>query len=323
MPDELLAAIRGRVFPDPTEGAASAAARFLVEVGGDAVAAVIFFGSRKTQAGPDASSSYDFFVVVRSYLPFYEQLQRGGLLRRNPRLCAALNHVLPPNQIAIQAGPGDDCVRTKCAVISLAAFLEATSTKRRDHFVAGRFFQPVEVMYASEDVRSPILDAVVRAHRLTYGWVRPWLAAEFDLEAYCRALLRVSYAGEVRPEPGGRAEALWRAQESYMRPVYGALLAELVDAGELSPTVEGRYHLRNRVGRWERWGTAAYFQLSKLRATARWAKYVVTFDDWLEFILRKARRHGGEDIALSERERRMPLVFLWPRVVRYLRHKDR
>ena len=60
-----------------------------------------------------------------------------------------------------------------------------------------------------------------------------------------------------------------------------------------------------------------------MRATVRWAKYVITFDDWLDFIVRKARRHTGEDIVLSDRERRMPLLFLWPRVIHYLRHKDR
>ena len=60
-----------------------------------------------------------------------------------------------------------------------------------------------------------------------------------------------------------------------------------------------------------------------VRATARWAKYMVTFDDWLEYILRKARRHSGQDIVLTPRERRLPLVFLWPRVIRYLRHKDK
>ncbi len=65
-----------------------------------------------------------------------------------------------------------------------------------------------------------------------------------------------------------------------------------------------------------------YFAWSKVRATARWGKYVVTFDDWLDFLLRKARRHSGQEIVLTERERRHPLVFLWPRVFRYLRHKD-
>jgi hypothetical protein len=68
---------------------------------------------------------------------------------------------------------------------------------------------------------------------------------------------------------------------------------------------------------------SAYFAWSKVRATVRWAKYVVTFDDWLEFILAKARRHSGQEIELTPRERRLPLVFLWPRVLRYFRHKDR
>ena len=48
----------------------------------------------------------------------------------------------------------------------------------------------------------------------------------------------------------------------------------------------------------------------------------MTFDGWLDFLLRKAQRHSGQDIVLTERERRHPLVFLWPRVIRYLRHKD-
>jgi hypothetical protein len=49
----------------------------------------------------------------------------------------------------------------------------------------------------------------------------------------------------------------------------------------------------------------------------------VTFEGWLDYLLRKAERHTGQEIVLTPRERRLPLVFLWPRVLRYLRHKDR
>jgi hypothetical protein len=101
------------------------------------------------------------------------------------------------------------------------------------------------------------------------------------------------------------------------------LLAALAAAGDLREESPGVFALARPVGTLERLRLAAYFRWSMVRATARWAKYVVTFDDWLEFIVRKARRHSGEDIVLSERERRMPLVFLWPRVIHYLRHKDR
>jgi hypothetical protein len=66
-----------------------------------------------------------------------------------------------------------------------------------------------------------------------------------------------------------------------------------------------------------------YFVRSKFRATLRWAKHMVTFEGWLDYILRKVRRHGGGEIELTERERRLPLLFLWPRLFKYLRRKDR
>ena len=86
---------------------------------------------------------------------------------------------------------------------------------------------------------------------------------------------------------------------------------------------DGAYALARPITAAERLRVNAYFTWSLVRATARWAKYIVTFDGWLEYILRKARRHSGQDIVLTPRERRMPLVFLWPRVIRYLRHKDK
>jgi len=49
----------------------------------------------------------------------------------------------------------------------------------------------------------------------------------------------------------------------------------------------------------------------------------VTFEGWLDYIARKASRHRGEPIELTGRERRWPLVFLWGRVFRYLRTKNR
>ena len=69
----------------------------------------------------------------------------------------------------------------------------------------------------------------------------------------------------------------------------------------------------------ERRRTARYFRWSMVRATARWAKYVLTFDDWLDFVVKKAERHSGSPVELTARERRAPLIFLWPRVFRFLK----
>ena len=87
--------------------------------------------------------------------------------------------------------------------------------------------------------------------------------------------------------------------------------------------MEGKYALSRPVTLSERVRIQVYFRRSKLRATERWFKYMVTFDGWLEYIVHKARRHTGEPIVLTPRERRLPIVFLWPRLVRYLRQRKK
>jgi hypothetical protein len=324
-PETLRAAVAARVRPALPRPDAAQVARAVVEAGGEAVRSVVFFGSRKTKARPDAYSGYDLFVVVSAYTPFYRSLRDQGRLRHPPALGAALNAWLPPNQVSLRVLLADGTrVLAKCAVVSETALQRYTSPTRNDHFMAGRLFQPTELLYAaSPAAEDAALAALVSAHALTYDWVRPWLPARFDVSDYCRTLLRVSYAGEIRPEPEGRAEALWRAQEDYLRPVYSILLEALQARGDLVTPEPGVYALARPAIVLSRLRSRLYFKLSLMRATVRWAKYVVTFEDWLEFLLHKVQRHSGQPIELTERERRMPLIFLWPRVIDYLRHKDK
>ncbi|HEV7498867.1 MAG TPA: hypothetical protein VGQ33_02635, partial [Vicinamibacteria bacterium] len=218
-PETLRAAVAARVRPALPRPDAAAVARAVVEAGGEAVRSVVFFGSRKTKARPDAYSAYDLFVVVAAYTPFYRSLRDQGRLRHPPALGAALNAWLPPNQVSLRVMLAEGTrVLAKCAVVSETALQRYTSPTRNDHFMAGRLFQPTELLFAAGPAaEDAALDAIVSAHALTYDWVRPWLPARFDVSDYCRTLLRVSYAGEIRPEPEGRAEALWRAQEDYLR----------------------------------------------------------------------------------------------------------
>jgi hypothetical protein len=318
-------AVRDRVLPGERRPAIEAAARDLVTAGGGAVMGVVFFGSRRTSAGgADPWSAHDFFVLVRGYSEAYAAFQRSGKSRKSARLMALLNHVLPPNQVSLRLG--DPVIHAKCSVISLAAFLRETSPHRRDHFCIGRLFQPSQVLSAADPETSrSIVVALVSAHAETYRWVRPWLPERFDAEAYCRAALRVSLGREIRPEPEGRAEALWAAQREEQTVVYARLLEDLAARGELRPADPAHpavWSLVRPVTTGERLRLEAYFAWSLVRATARWLKHIVTFENWLDYILRKVARHTGEEMELTPRERRMPLVFLWPRLLRFLRQKD-
>jgi hypothetical protein len=323
--EDLRAAVAARSDAAGSAPEARAAAGAVKARGGDAVAAVLFFGSRQTQAGPDPHSAWDFFVVTRGYAPFYRALRRAGASRRPSGLLATLNAVLTPSQVSLWLPAAEGVtVRAKCAVVSLADLRRESSAHRRDHFILGRLFQPVVVLHADESARAAVLDALVEACRLTVTWVRPWLPERFTVEEYCRALLRVSYGAEIRPEPvERRLETLWAAQRERMLPVYEVLLRDLVREGQLVDAGPGTYGLARAAGAAERRRLAAYFAWSRVRATTRWAKHMVTFEGWLDYILHKAERHTGQEIVLTRRERRMPLLFLWPRLFRYLRHKDR
>lgn len=314
---------RARAGGDAPEQATSPAAVDLAaavaRVGGEAVRAIVFFGSRRTGTPTDPHSGYDFFVAVSDYAPFYEALARAGAYRRSPGLAASINAVLAPNQVRVREGE-----RTaKCAVIQLATLVRETGPRRHDHFCAGRLFQPASVVYAADDqARTTAETALAEARRVTLDWARPWLPESFDAEEFCHRALQVSMRHEIRPEPAGRAEALWTAQRAQQVAAFAPVLVEATARGALREVAPGRFALGRPVGLGERARLWAFFQRSRLRATLRWAKYVVTFDDWLDYIVRKAERHTGQRIELTARERRWPLVFLWPRVVRYFATKD-
>jgi len=133
-------------------------------------------------------------------------------------------------------------------------------------------------------------------------------------------LLAVSYAAEVRPEANDRSEELLQAQWPVLGAVYGALLEALAADGRLARE-EGAFRDPAPPGTLARARARAFFARSKLRATLRWGKYVALYEDWLDYALAKVERRSGERIELTDRERRWPLLFLWPRAIGYLRRR--
>ncbi len=317
--------VAARVLSPGDDPALDEAAQRLAVAAAGALDGLIFFGSRRSGAArANAFSAYDLFVIVEAYRPFYEAMSRAGLSGKGPGVLSMVSRWLPPTQYSIRLEGSP--VHVKGSVIRTDTFHRETTKRRRDHFCIGRLFQPSRILYAKDEAtRAALVDDLAAAHAATWQWSRPWLPSAFDAGEYGRNALVVSMSGEVRPEPPGRAEALWEAQEKEQTPVFEALLSELAARGEVaqSPRGQGSWSPVQPVGAGEALGLKLYFRRSMARSTARWLKHVVSFEGWLDYLVRKANRHGGEPLELSERERRWPLIFLWPRIFRYLRDRNR
>lgn len=282
---------------------------------GGELAAVVFFGSRSSGVRTTAASAYDLMLVAARPPALYEAFVASGLLQRSPWLLSLLDSSLPPTQIRLSR----DSWVVKAAVISTGEFERSVSSRRRDQFMAGRLFQDVHLVWARDDSAEALVDRVTRAARMiTLDWAAPDLPSEFGASEYVRQLFRTSFRFEVRPESKGRADALFEAQTERLVPAFEDVLAELCAQGRLVRLDGGRYVLPRPPGISSRVARRAHMEWSRLRAVARWPKHALTFDGWLDYIVKKAERHSGETIVLTPLERRLPFVFLWPRVFRFL-----
>jgi len=294
---------------------------FLANAFGPTAVALIHYGSHAHGAGATADSAHDFFVIVDSYRDAYRSLRATVGTRYRPGVATLLNRVLPPNVIAVADPNATPPARAKIAVVSLRAFRRACSSRSTDLFVRGRLFQVARIVWArDDDSRRAVVDATIEARAGSFGWGRAFLRTPFDVETYCRTLLTTAFASEIRPETADRISGLLDVQRTALHQIYGPLLTWLHHAGALSQD-GSRYRVAAGHGSWESLLSSIYMRRSKLRATLRWAKYVALYDDWLDYVVGKIARRSGVAIELSSRERRWPLIFLWPKAIRFLRSR--
>jgi hypothetical protein len=316
--DPTLRAALARGLDEPPGPEAAALAEHLAPAFGTATAALIHYGSHAQDSGAGPGSAWDFFVVVDDYDDAYRALATSRPPSFSAARAAFLNRVLPPNVLSVPAPAGTAARLAKCCVLSLRDLERACSASPADHFVRARLFQQVQLVWARDAAsRERVTAAVVSARASTPDWGRPFLPARFDAAAYARTLLEVSYAAEIRPEDERRVDALMTSQGATIVPMYEALLARLAADGRLV-RVAGGYRDPRPPGPLARTAARTWFAWSKTRATLRWAKYVALYDDWLEYVVRKVERRGDVAIELTPRERRWPLLFLWPKLVRFL-----
>ncbi len=316
--DAALRAALGLGLDLPVAPDAIRLAHYLARAFGPATLALLHYGSHAQSAETGPDSAWDFFVIVDDYGPAYRALAatlpRGFPAGRG----AFLNRILPPNVISVTAPDAGGARLAKCCVLSERDLMRACSPRPADHFVRARLFQQTHLVWARDAaVRGRVGDAIVSTRRETFAWGRPFLPARFDARTYGRTLLAVSYAGEIRPEAAQHVDVLLDAQGGTLMPMFETLLAHLAARGALVRIGDG-YRDPRPPGVVGRALARAWFGWSKMRATLRWLKYVALYDDWLDYVVRKVERRSGVRLELTERERRWPLIFLWPKAVRFI-----
>lgn len=313
-------ALMGRPVSTDVPARAREFCRSLVEAAHPHVAAVILYGSQLHRASPSEHSAWDLVVVVRDYDGFHRAMHAVGHQQRAPWKMNLLSPVLPPYVTAF-APPGVDGTLAKCVVVSRSHLKRALAPSAADHFLKGRLVQHVETIWTdSPEEAEEMADLLATARRDVLRWAGPFLDETFTAETLTRDMLVVSFAGELRPESRDRVGEVWESQADWLRRTYGELLQRAAVAGTLEETESGRFRFTTPPGRIRRLRVRMYFFWSKVRGTLRWGKHIVTFNDWLTYIQRKTERRTGLEIELTSAERRWPLIFLWPRVIRVLRY---
>lgn len=301
---------------------ASDLAAKLVRAADGAVVAILLYGSHLLRTNPDRHSAFDFVVLVDDYHPFYSALKGAGEIHRPVRLMTWMAGILSPNVIAFVPDEGRGGI-AKCLIVSCDDFASALGPNPKDHFLLGRMIQKVGTVWTRDPQDSAWVEERLRDARLgVLEWMAPYLDAPVDARGLGLRAMAVCYQGELRPEASDRALRVFEAQAEHFHTHFPEVLQRGEDSGLLRRTGDG-FVLVASVSpdvrrRWRR-----HFVRSKIRATLRWFKHVATFDNWLPYVVRKVERHTGTPVHLTALERKLPLIFLWPRVIKFLMERRR
>jgi hypothetical protein len=262
------------------------------------VAAILFYGSCLFDETRTRNSFPDFYVLADDLASYHGSLVQAGL-----------NLVLPPN---VYYARFEDGLRCKYCVMSLAQFERETSSRASDIHHLGRFSKRFALLYArDEGVRDAVLRSALRAMITLVPHALALLPEAFGLEEFIITELSLSYLGEQRVAEPDKVEKLFAAARDYYLEIYPRVLA-LYQRGHGTPRTgsAGRY-LQSRAAYSQRTRTDLFLRRSRYRGVLRWPKYMVTVDNWLQYILDKLERYQGIRLELTERERRHPVLFGW------------
>lgn len=293
----------------PAEALRLAAA--IVERVGPSAAAVLFYGSCLRQQ--TASGVFDFYVLVDDY----RSASPSALL-------GLLAAALPPNVFYLECpAPGGETLRAKYALLSRADFQSAARGDWLRTGIWARFCQPTLAPWLREPaLLEEISAACAESLRTALRTIAPLLAETFTPLELWQRIFAETYASEMRAERADTiATLLDSAPERYAVLTRDA--ARSVGAHADLPFEVGASELRLRLSAPRRAGLQRAWwrqrRWAKLAYVLQLLKTAFTFGDWLPYALWKLERHSGVRLEASERQRRRPLIFGWPLLLRALR----
>jgi hypothetical protein len=260
----------------------------------DAAVGVLFYGSCLRQPETQlVASLLDFYVLVDDYRIAYDK-----------RWLAWANSLLPPNVFYLEHQVGSARLRAKYAVISLAQFRHGTSAVAANVSLWARFCQPTRLIWSRDAATAAAVASACSEAVLTMLAAAQPLAAEVqskqhpsDAPANSAIVLwtrafQATYRAELRPEGPDRAAHIVNADLDRYVAITPLALAALDQRGQDRPRYSWNRH---RI-------------TGKLLNAARLIKAAFTFDGGLDYVLWKVGRHSGVKIAVSDWQRRHPLL---------------
>jgi hypothetical protein len=296
-----------RQISQPTSPAIHALADTLLDTYGEAVQAILFYGSC-LRTGDDRGGLVDLYVLVDSYRAAYSK-----------STLAVLNKLLPPNVFYLEV-PHEDCtVRAKYAVLSMADFTCATSRRWFHSYIWGRFAQPVGLLYVrNHQITRQVQSSLTQAVLTFIVRILPRVPSPFRARDLWDIGLGLSYRAELRAERPHKLARLFEAAPDYYEHITREALLTLsfpVDIQKSDTTYRYTVHISDRARRVSRLDWMVRAWQGKMLSVLRLLKGMLTFHGGLDYILWKIERHSGIRIEASPRLKQYPLlaacVILW------------
>lgn len=269
---------------------------------GEALQAILVYGS---WLRGKRDTMLDFYVLVEDYRTL-DSAWQGFMCR-----------LLPPNVYHIHHKNEDPSserpeLRAKYALLTLDRFRKAMLHDFHSYFWA-RFAQPCEILYVRDDAsRAELTEALDSAAKTFVKRVLPAMGDQFMSADLWTRGLALTYQCELRTESSTRGESIYEYNPAF----YDAVTSDyaLESAALLNQGGENQYS--NQCSKsCRKWASFTWWLRrvqGKLLSVLRLIKAAVTFNEPLEYLLWKIKRHTGIYIEPTQRQLKYPLIFAWP-----------